>query len=104
VKIAAIVRPSSLQRLDTILDKTRCEEELQPSGHQGNIIRTLVLIMEIACRRSAIVRTLGEHRQDAALFRKKFQRFLESRLHSCSSRRFQLQSRRRLEKTESESI
>jgi hypothetical protein len=35
-------------------------------------IRTLVLIMEIACKRRATVRTLGQHCQDAALFRKDF--------------------------------
>jgi len=67
--------------------------------------------MEIACSRSATVQTLEQHRPDEALFRKDFQHFLESRLHSypsrrlqLASRRLQLASRRLLEKTESESI
>jgi hypothetical protein len=77
---------------------------LQPCGRQGNIVQTLVLIMVIACSRGATVRTLRQHRPDAVLFRKDFQRFIESQLHSSPSGPPQLASGRRLEKTESESI
>jgi len=104
VKIAATVQMSGLHRLDAILDKARRGEELQPFGRQSNTVQMPVLIMVIACSRSATVRMLGQHCADAALFRKDFQHFLESWLHSCSSRWPQLASARRLEKTESESI
>jgi hypothetical protein len=53
-------------RLDAILDKASRADDVQPSGRSN-------LIMKIACSRSATVRTLGQHRQDAALFKKEFQ-------------------------------
>jgi hypothetical protein len=81
-KTSAIIWTTSRQRPDAILDKARCGEELQPSERQGNIARTLVLIMVIACSKGATVQTLGQHRPDAALFSKEYQHFLESRLYS----------------------
>jgi len=42
-------RTSGLRRLDAIHIKAKCGEELQPSGHQGNTVRTPVLIMKISC-------------------------------------------------------
>jgi hypothetical protein len=72
---------------EAILDKARRGEELQLFGRHGNIVRMPVLIMEIVCSRSATVWTLGKYSSDAALFRKYFQHFLESWLHSCLSGR-----------------
>jgi hypothetical protein len=89
---------------DAILDKARHEEELQPSGRQGNTVRKLVFIMGIACSISATVRTLGQHHPDVALFRKENQHFLKSQLHSSPSGRPQLASICRLEKSVSDSI
>jgi hypothetical protein len=39
-KTAASVRATGQYRLDAILDKARCGEEFQPSGRQGNTVRT----------------------------------------------------------------
>jgi hypothetical protein len=103
-KTAATIRTIGLHRPDAVLDKARREEELQPFGRQGNTVLMLVLIMKIVCSKSATVWTLGQHRPDAALFRKEYQRFMESRLHSSPSGRPQLTFGCRLEKTESESI
>jgi hypothetical protein len=103
-KTVASVRTTSLHRPNTILDKARHRKKLQLSRRQGNTIRTLVLIMVIAWSRDATVHTLGQHRPDAALFRKAFQCIMENRLHSSLSGRPQLASKRRLEKTESKSI
>jgi len=69
---------SGLHCPDTLLYKARRGEELQPSGHQGNIVLTPVLNMEIMYSRSATIRTLGQHRPDEALFRKENQRLRES--------------------------
>jgi hypothetical protein len=69
-KTVVTVRRTWLFCPDTILDKARSAKDLQPSGHQSSLSRCLVLIMEIACSRSATVRTLGQHHSDAALFRK----------------------------------
>jgi hypothetical protein len=97
-------RPDAIQcstsKMISFVD-TNMGRQLQPSGRQGNTVRTPVLIIEIACSRSATVRTLGQHRSDAALFRKEFQRFMESQLHSSPFGRPQLTSGRRLEITES---
>jgi hypothetical protein len=60
---------------------------LKPFGHQGNTVKTL-----------------GQHRPNATLFKKENLRFLESLLHSSLSGRPQLASERHLEKFESESI
>jgi hypothetical protein len=69
-KIAAYVWMSGLHRLDAILDKARHAKDLQPFGRQSSLSGRSVLIMEIACNRSATVRTLGQHHPDAALFKK----------------------------------
>jgi hypothetical protein len=97
-KTAATVRTTWLFRLDAILDKASRAEDVPSSeghtpwsGHSG-------LNMEIACSWSTTARTLGQHRPNAALFKKEFQANLESRLHSCPSGRPQLPSRRRLGK------
>jgi len=95
---------SGLHHSDAILDKARRGEELQPFGRQGNTVRMLVLIMVIACSRGATVRTLWQHCPDVALFKKEFQHFMESRLHSSPSGRPQLVSGRCLEKSETNSI
>jgi len=72
-KTAAIVQTTWLFHPNAILDKASCAEDVQPSGRSS-------LNMEIAYNLSAIVRTLGQHRLDTALFRKEFQTNLESRL------------------------
>jgi hypothetical protein len=51
-------------RPDAILNKASHAEEVQPSGRQTPWFGRSDLIMEIACSRSAIVRTLGQHRLD----------------------------------------
>jgi hypothetical protein len=86
-KTATSVRTTGLHYSNAILDKARRGEELQPFGRQGNTVQTLVLIMVIAYSKGATVQTLGQHRLDAALFKKAFQRFMESRLHSSPSGR-----------------
>jgi len=77
-KIVATVRMTWLFRPDTILDKASRAEEVQPSGSQTPWSGRSGLNMEIVCSRSATVQTLGQHRPDAALFRKEFQANLES--------------------------
>jgi hypothetical protein len=59
---------------DPILDKARCAEDLKPFGRQSTLSGRSILIMEIVCSISATVWTLVQHRPDAALFRKEFQR------------------------------
>jgi hypothetical protein len=90
-KTVATVRTTSLHRLDSILDKARHGEELQPSGRQGNTVWTPVLIMEIVCSWSSTVRTLGKHHPDTALFKKECQCFWKAgcivvRLNGLNSR------------------
>jgi hypothetical protein len=51
-----------LFRLETILDMASCAKDVQPSGRKSKLSERSVLIMEIACSRSATVRTLGQHR------------------------------------------
>jgi hypothetical protein len=93
-------RPNNVcSRLDAILDKASHTYKVQLSGCQSPWSERSSLNMEIACSWSATVRTLGQHRLDAALFRKEFQENLESRLHSCPSGCPQLPSRRCLEKS-----
>jgi hypothetical protein len=58
---------------DAILDKVRRWANLQPFGHQVYTVRMPILIMKIVCSWSATIRTLGQHRRDAALFMKEFQ-------------------------------
>jgi hypothetical protein len=94
-----------------ILNKATREYKVQPSGRQtswsecssliyGNCVQqynhpnvilhgsdTLGLDMEIACSKSATAQTLGQHSLDATLFREEYLANLESRLHSCPSRR-----------------
>jgi hypothetical protein len=60
-------------RPDAILDKASRVEDVQPSRRQSPLSERLDLVMKIACSRSATVRTLGQHRLDAALFRKEYQ-------------------------------
>jgi hypothetical protein len=72
-KTAAIVRIMGLRHPDAILDKARRWEELQPSWRQGNTVRMPVLTMAITCSWSSTARMLGQHRPNAALFRKYFQ-------------------------------
>jgi hypothetical protein len=57
---------------NAILDKASRVEDVQPSGLQSTLFGCSVLIMEIACIKSANVRMLGQHRPDAALFKKEF--------------------------------
>jgi len=64
-----------LFRLDAILDKASCAKDCQSSGRKSTLSERSVLIMEIACSRSATIRTSGQHRPNAALFRKEYQRF-----------------------------
>lgn len=52
---------------DAILDKASRAEDIQSSRRSD-------LIVEIACSRSATVRTLGQHHPNPALFKKEFQR------------------------------
>jgi len=73
-KTATTVRMTGLHHPDTILHKARRGANLQLSGSQGNTVRTPVLIMEIVCSWSATVETQEQHRLDAALFRKEYQR------------------------------
>jgi len=74
-KTAATVRMTCLHRPNNILDKARRGKELQLSRRQGYIVRTPVLIMEIACSRSATVRTVGQHYPGTAQFRIEYQHF-----------------------------
>jgi len=67
----------------------------------GSLHRTSVLIMEIACSRSATVWTLGRHRSNVALIWYCMKRVVEYRLHNSPSGRPQLVSGHRKEKTES---
>jgi len=66
--ISESVRTKWLFRPDAILNNASRAEDVQPSGRSD-------LIMEIAYSKSATVRTLGQHRPDAALFRKESQRY-----------------------------
>jgi hypothetical protein len=59
---------------NVILDKASHAEDVQPSGCQSPLSWHSDLIMEIACSRSATVRTLRKHCSDAALFKKEFKR------------------------------
>jgi hypothetical protein len=59
--------------MDAILDKASRAEGVQQSGCQSTLSGRSGLNMEIACSRSATVRTLGQHHLDAALFRKEYQ-------------------------------
>jgi hypothetical protein len=61
---------SGLHRPNAILDKASHAKDVQPSRRQSTLFGRSDLIMKIACCRSATVRTLGQHRPDAALFRK----------------------------------
>jgi hypothetical protein len=53
---------------DAILNKSSRVEEVQPSGRQTPWSERSDLIMEIAYSRSAIVRTLGQHRPHTLLY------------------------------------
>jgi hypothetical protein len=93
-------RPDNMVfRPGAILDKASCAEEVQPFRRRSTLSGRSGLNEEIACSRSATVRTLGQHRLNAALFRKEYQANLESRLHSCPSGRPQLPSGCRLGKS-----
>jgi hypothetical protein len=81
-----------LFRPGAILDKASRAEDVQPSRCQTPLSGRSGLNMKIACSRSAIIRTLGQHCSNAALFRKEYSANLESQLHSCLSRRPQLPS------------
>jgi hypothetical protein len=72
-KTAATVQMTWLFRPDSILDKVNRAKDIQPSGRQSTLSGRSDLIMKIACNRSATVRTLGQHRSDAALFKKESQ-------------------------------
>jgi hypothetical protein len=120
----AATRPNALQSSRRIqcskrirLDASQCStskmisfadtdmgRQLQMSERQVYTVRTPVLITEFTCSRSATVQTLGQHRSDAALILYSVKRVIESRLHSCPFRLFQLPSRRRLEKSIPDSI
>jgi hypothetical protein len=103
---------------------TYMRRQQHPSGLQGNTVQTqslirqevekicnrsnsgqhhpnAVIIRVIKCSKSATIQTLGQHRLNVALIWKHVERVMESRLHSCLSRRPQLVFERRLEKTES---
>jgi hypothetical protein len=69
-KIAETVRMMWCSRSDAILDMVSHVEEVQPSGCQTPWSRCSSLNMEIACSRSATIRTLGQHCLNATLFRK----------------------------------
>jgi hypothetical protein len=62
-----------LFRPNAILDKTRRTEELQQSERQSTLSRRSFLIKKITCSKSVTIWMLGQHRLDAALFRKEFQ-------------------------------
>jgi hypothetical protein len=70
---AATLRTTWLFCPDIILDKASRAEEVQPSEGQTPWSGRSGLNMEIVCSRSATVRTLRQHRPNAALFRKEFQ-------------------------------
>jgi hypothetical protein len=59
---------------DVVISSGRYPKEWQQSGHQSTLSGRSVLIMKIACNRSATVWTLRQHCSDVALFRKEFQR------------------------------
>jgi hypothetical protein len=103
-KTATTIQTTGLHHPDAILAKARRGEDLKQSRHQVYTVKTPVLIMEIACSKSAIIWTLGQHRPDTVLFRKDFQRCLESWLHSCPLGRPYLASGRCLEKIVSDSF
>jgi hypothetical protein len=64
----------------------------------------MVLVMIITCIQNVTVRTLGQHRPDVALIWKHVKHIMESWLHRRPFEHSMLRSRRRLEKSETDSI
>jgi len=90
-KTGATVWTTGLHRPDAILDKASSAEDIQPTGHQSTLSGRSNLIMKIAYSKSGTVRTLEQHRQDAALFKKEYQRISKAgctvvRLDALSNR------------------
>jgi len=103
-KTTLSVRTTGQHRLDAIFDKARTWRRIATVQMSGQHRLDAVLIMVFTCSRSSTVRMLGQHHLEAALIWYCVKRVMESRLHSCPSRRPQLTSGHRLEKSEKNSI
>jgi hypothetical protein len=72
-KTTATVQTTWLFHPDAILDKASHAKDVQPSKCKSTLPGRSDFIMKITCSRSTTVRTLGQHRLNAALFRKEYQ-------------------------------